>query len=178
MKILNILVLISTLFFNMALLDISPKTEVDENKFINVKTSKILDGFLQNGFVIADNNDATKPYVILNQTDKSDVAVKIYTTSQLAKVNGIFILVNLNDYTENKESDKSKRPLNQETFENLKTTLANLECSNDVDFLRASFVCNNNYEITYTINSDNFDELRKFFAFSKRAELLIIIRPI
>lgn len=178
MKIVSVLFFTIILLFNTSC-SISPKTEVDQYKFINIETSKILDGFLQNGFEIADNNDGTKPYVIINKKDSSDIGIKVYTSSQLSKVNAIVISITLNENTVNTGSDSVKRPLNDKTFNDLKNALSALNCNKDVDFLRASFICENgNYNITYTINTDSFDKLRNIFGYNKRSELSINIIPI
>ncbi len=179
MKIFTSLIFFITLLMNMAFLYISPKTEINENQFIDTIGLKILDGFLQNGFVIADNNSSKNPYFILNNENSSDISVKIYAKSQLSKVNAIFILVNLNEGTSNKEKNKSKRPLNENYFQNLKKSLYSLKCSNNIDFLRSGFLCKEgNYEIIYTINGDNLDSVRDIFGFNKRSELIINIKPI
>ncbi|MDR0484439.1 MAG: hypothetical protein LBH40_04110 [Alphaproteobacteria bacterium] len=162
----------------LALLNTAVKVEVDETRFLPYNAGGIIDGFLQNGFEISNKNSAKDPFLMLNQKDSSDIGIRIYAKSQMSPVNGIFILVNLNENTMNTGSDKNKRPLNDETFNSLKAALPNLGCQHNADFLRSGFICNNEYEVLYSVNTDNFDGLRKFFGIGKRAELLISIVPV
>ncbi|MCL2567565.1 MAG: hypothetical protein FWE18_05705 [Alphaproteobacteria bacterium] len=161
-----------------AFLNTGVKTEVDESKFLPYASGAIIDGFLENGFVISNRNNESRPFIVLNQRDSSDIGVRIYAQSQMAKANGIFIIITLNSNTANTENDKNRRPLNEETFQKLRNALSLLNCRDNVDFLRSGFVCNNEYEVLYSINSDNFDGFRRLFGMDRRSELLISITPV
>jgi hypothetical protein len=161
-----------------ALLNTSVRTDVDENRFLPYTSGEIIDGFLNNGFIISNRNAENRPFIVLNQQNSSDIGVRIYGQSQMTKTNGIFIIITLNDDTANSGTDRNRRPLNDATFQKLRTALSMLNCNDNVDFLRSGFTCNNEYEVLYSVNSDNFDGLRRFFGMDSRSELLISITPL
>jgi hypothetical protein len=175
-KSLKIFFLFSLFLAMFGFIKINPKKFFNPDLDLKISFLTVEESLSNNSFLIEPEGDS-KNYVVFENEDLEDLEINVYAKTSSSQVNAIFIQAFLTQNT-TKPTNPTNAPLNEEILLKLQKALSSLPCSDDINFLRSEFICNNYYKVNYTINTDGLNKIRKWLGYKDTKILLISIIPL